>query len=90
MTTAKPTAHRIEREDVVLWLLAFAPVLAWIVAQGCSFLASRSICETGNRWMLFLPMGPAFAVTAAAGAVSWTKWKRFADGSTAYRRFMAI
>ena len=26
----------------------------------------------------------------AAGATSWTKWKRFADRSPAYRRFMAI
>lgn len=90
MTTAKPAAHRIEREDVVLWVLAFTPVLAWIVAQGFSFLAARSICETGNRWVLFLIMGSGLAATAAAGATSWTKWKQFEDGSPAYRRFMAI
>jgi len=90
LTTAKPAAHRIEREDVVLWVLAFTPVLAWIVAQGFSFLAARSICETGNRWVLFLIMGSGLAATAAAGATSWTKWKQFEDGSPAYRRFMAI
>ena len=90
MTTAKPPAHRIEREDVVLWLLAFTPVLAWIVAQGFSFLATRSICETGNRWVLYLFMGSGLVATAAAGATSWTKWKRSAGGIPAYRRFMAI
>lgn len=90
MTTAKPRAHRIEREDVALWLLVFAPVLAWIVAQGCSFLASQSICDTGSRWMLFLLMGPSFAVASGAGTVSWTKWKRLAHGGAAYRRFMSV
>jgi hypothetical protein len=90
LTTAKPAAHRIEREDVLLWLLAFAPVAAWIAAQGFSFLAARSICTTGRRWVLFLIMGSGLVVTAAAGAASWTKWKRFADRSPAYRRFMAI
>ncbi len=90
MTTAKPAAHRIEREDVVLWLLVLTPVLALIVAQGFSFLAARSICSTGNRWVLYLFMGSGLVVTAAAGATSWTKWKRFADRSPAYRRFMAI
>ena len=90
MTTARPSAHRIEREDVMLWLLAFAPVLAWIVAQGFSFLAARSICETGNRWVLYLFMGSGLGATAAAGVTSWTKWKRFGDRSPAYRRFMAI
>src|SRR5437762_8445462 len=90
LTTAKPPAHRIEREDVVLWLLAFTPVLAWIVAQGFSFLATRSICEPGVRWVLDLLMGSGLVATAAAGATSWTKWKRFADGSPAYRRFLAI
>ena len=90
MTTAKPPAHRIEREDVVLWLLAFTPVLAWIVAQGFSFLATRSICETGNRWVLYLFMGSGLVATAAAGATSWTRWKRFADRGPAYRRFLAI
>ena len=63
MTTAKPAAHRIEREDVELWLLAFTPVLAWIVAQGFSFLAARSICETGNRSMLYLFMGAGLGAT---------------------------
>jgi len=90
LTTAKPAAHRIEREDVVLWLLVLTPVLAWIVAQGFSFLAARSICESGNRWVLYLFMGSGLVATAAAGATSWTKWKRFADGSPAYRRFLAI
>jgi hypothetical protein len=90
LTTAKRAAHRIEREDVVLWFLVFTPVLAWIVAQDFSFIASRSICQTGNRWLLFLFMGSGLAATAAAGATSWTKWKRFAERSPAYRRFMAI
>ena len=90
MTTAKPAAHRIEREDVVLWVLAFTPVLAWIVAQGFSFLAARSICETGNRWVLYLFMGSGLLATAAAGAASWTKWKRFSHGIATYRRFMAL
>ena len=89
MTTARPSAHRIEREDVVLWLLVFTPILAWIVAQGCSFLAARSICATGNRWMLFLFMGSGLVATAAAGAAGWTKWQRSAHGIP-YRRFMAI
>ena len=70
MTTARPGAHRIEREDVVLWLLAVTPVLAWIVAQGFSFLAARSICETGNRWVFYLVMGSGLVMTAAAGAAS--------------------
>jgi hypothetical protein len=35
-------------------------------------------------------MGSGLVVTAAAGATSWTKWKRFANGIPAYRRFMAI
>jgi len=90
LTTAKPTAHRIEREDVVLWLLAFTPVLAWMVAQGFSVVAARSICETGNRWVLYLFMGSGLVATVAAGATSWTKWKRFRGGSPPYRRFMAI
>ena len=90
MTRAKPAAYRIEREDMVLWLLVLTPVLAWIVAQGLSFLATRSICETGNRWVLYLFMGSGLVAAAAAGATSWTKWKRFAEGSPAYRRFMAI
>ena len=89
MTTAKPAARRIDREDVVLWLLALAPVLAWIGAQWLSFLAARSICKTGNRWVLYLVMGSGLAMTAAAGAASWTKWKRFAHGAP-YRRFLAI
>ena len=90
MTTAKPSARRIEREDVVLWFLAFTPVFAWIAAQGFSFLAARSICETGNRWVLYLFMGSGMVATTAAGATSWTKWKRFTHGGPAYRRFMAI
>ena len=90
MTTAKPSAHRIEREDVVLWLLAFAPVLAWMVAQGFSFVAARSICHTGNRGVLYLFMGSGLVTTAAAGATSWAKWKRRRGERPAYRRFMAI
>ncbi len=35
-------------------------------------------------------MGSGLVATAVAGAASWTKSKRFADESPAYRRFMAI
>jgi len=90
VTTAKPAAHRIRREDVVLWLLACTPVLAWIAAQQLSFLATRSLCSNGHRWILFLVTGSAFAASAAAGAASWTKWKRFSHGIATYRRFMAL
>ncbi len=89
MTKARRAASRIDREDVVLWLLALSPVLAWIGAQWLSFLAARSICETGNRWVLYLIMGSGLVITAAACVASWTKWKRFAHGSP-YRRFLAI
>ena len=75
---------------MLLGLFACTPVLAWIAAQQLSFLATRSICASGHRWVLYLVMGSALAAAAAAGATSWTKWKRFADGSPAYRRFMAI
>src|SRR5947208_1850515 len=78
------------REDVLLSLFAFTPVLAWIAAQQLSFLATRSICATGRRGVLYLVMGSAFAVAAAAGAASWTKWKGLADGIPSHRRFLAL
>ena len=90
MTKAKLSARRVEREDVLLWLFAFTPVLAWIAAQQLSFLATLSICATGHRWVLYLIMGSAFAAAAAAGAASWTKWKGVADGTPTHRRFMAL
>ena len=90
MKAAKPATRRIEREDVLLSLFAFAPVLSWIAAQQLSFLATRSICANGNRWVLYLVMGSAFAAAAAAGAACWTKWKGAADGTPTYRRFLAL
>ena len=95
MTKAKLSARRVEREDVLLWLFAFTPVLAWIAAQQLSFLATLSICATGHRWVLYLVMGSAFATAASAGAASWTKWKALASTKSAdrivtYRRFMAL
>ncbi len=90
MRAAKPSAHRVEREDVLLWLFAFTPVLAWIAAQMLSLLATRSICATGHRWVLYLVMGSALAAAVAAGTASWTKWKGVADGTPAHRRFMAL
>ena len=90
MTKAKLSARRVEREDVLLWLFAFTPVLAWIAAQQLSFLATRSICATGHRWVLYLVMGSALAAAVSAGAASWTKWKGLADGIPTHRRFMAL
>ena len=97
MTSVKPSTRRpgwTDREDVLLWLFAFAPVLAWIAAQQLSFLATRSICATGHRWVLYLVMGPALAAAVAAGAASWTKWKALpskeSDVIRTYRRFMAL
>jgi len=95
LTTAKRSVRRVEREDVQLWLFAAAPVLAWIVAQQLSFLVTRSICATGHRWVLYLVMGPAFAVAAASGAASLMKWnaldsKKSSDRTSMYRRFMAV
>src|SRR5204862_2029178 len=85
-----PASRRVEREDVLLALFAVTPVLAWIAAQQLSFLATRSICATGHRWVLYLVMGSAWAAAAAAGAASWTKWKRSAHGGPTYRRFMTL
>ena len=90
MTRAKPSTRQVEREDVLLWLFAFTPVLAWIAAQLLSFLATRSICATGHRWVLYLVTGSALAAAAAAGAASWTKWKGLANGIPTHRRFMAL
>jgi hypothetical protein len=90
LTRAKPSTRRVAREDVLLWLYAFTPVLAWIAAQQLSFLATRSICGTGHRWVLYLVMGSGFAAAAAAGAASWTKWKGVADGTPMQRRFIAL
>ena len=90
MTRAKPSARRVEREDVLLWLFAFTPVLAWIAAQQLSFLATRSICASGHRWVLYLVIGSALAAAVSAGAASWTKWKGLADGIPTHRRFMAL
>ena len=75
-----------KREDVVLWLLALTPVLAWIAAEGFSFLATRSICASGHRWLLYLVMGPSLTVAIAAGATSWMK----CNALTTYRRFRAL
>jgi hypothetical protein len=95
LTSAKPSARRVEREDVLLWLFAFTPVLAWIAAQQVSFLVARSICTTGRRWVLYLVMGSALATAASAAAASWTKWKALASKKSAdrivtYRRFTAL
>ena len=90
MTAAKPSTRRGRREDLLLWLFAFTPVLAWIAAQQLSLLATLSICDTGHRWVLYVVMGSALAAAVSAGAASWTKWKGHADGVPARRRFMAI
>jgi len=95
LSTAKPASRRVDREDVLLWLFALTPVLAWIAAQQLSFLVTRSICATGQRWLLYLVMGVAFAAAAAAGAVSWTKWKaldskRSVAVTPMYRRLLAL
>src|SRR5207253_332635 len=90
LTRAKPSTRRVEREDVLLWLFASTPVLAWIAAQQLSFLATRSICATGHRWLLYLVMGPSLAAAAAAGAASWTKWKGVTDRTPMQRRFIAL
>ena len=95
MTTAKRSIRHVEREDVLLWLFTAAPVLAWIVAQQVSFLLTRSLCSTGHRWVLYLVMGPSFAVAAASGAASLMKWnalasKKSSDRTSMYRRFMAL
>lgn len=89
MTSANASSRHVEREDVLLWLFAFVPVLAWIVAQSVSFLATRSICATGHRWLLYLVMGTSLAAAIAAGAFSWTNWTRW-RGLATYRRFMAL
>jgi len=89
LTEARPASRRVEREDVLLWLFALTPVLAWIVAQSFSFLATRSICATGHRWLLYLVMGTSLAAAMAAGAFSWTNWTRW-RGRATYRRFMAL
>ena len=90
MTAAKPSNRRIERDDVLVWVFAFTPVLAWIAAQQLSFLATRSICASGHRWVLYLVIGSALAAAVSAGAASWTKWKGLADGIPTHRRFMAL
>lgn len=93
MTPAKPGGRRVEREDVLLWVFAFTPVLAWIAAQQLSFLATRSICASGRRSDLYLVMAPALAAVAVAGVASWTKWKALASkrpADSTYRRFMAL
>jgi hypothetical protein len=95
LSTAKPASRRVDREDVLLWLFALTPVLAWIAAQQLSFLVTRSICATGQRWLLYLVMGVAFAAAAAAGTASWTKWKAIDSKRSVavipmYRRFLAL
>ena len=90
MTRAKPSTRRVEREDVLLWLFASTPVLAWMAAEMLSLLAARSICASGHRSVLYLITGPALAATVWAGTASWTKWKEFADGMPTHRRFMAL
>jgi hypothetical protein len=93
--TATPPSRRVEREDVLLWLFATTPVLAWIIAQQASYFVASSICATGHRWVLFLVIGSAVVAAASAGAASWTKWKALASRRStgriaAYRRFMAL
>ena len=88
--TAKPSTRRVEREDVLLWLFALTPVLAWIAAQMLSLLATRSICASGHRWVLYLITGSALAAAVSAGAASWTKWKGQGRAIPTYRRFMAL
>ena len=95
MTSAKPSTRRVEREDVLLWVFAFTPVLAWIAAQQLSFVVTRSICRGGHRWALYLIMGPSLATAAAAGTASWKKWNALAsrhskDRMPTYRPFMAL
>ena len=95
MTSAKPPTRRVEREDVLLWLFAFTPVLAWIAAQQLSYLVAASICTTGHRSVLYVVMGSTLAAAASAGIASWTKWKalvsrRSADRVVMYRQFMAL
>jgi len=90
LTAAKPSTRRVEREDVLLWLFALTPVLAWIAAQMLSLLATRSICATGHRWVLYLVTGSALVAAVSAGAASWTKWNGLAEGIPARRRFMAL
>ena len=94
MTSAKPSTRRVERDDVLLWLLAGIPVVAWIVAQQLGFLATRSLCTNGHRWVLYLVMAPTLSAAAAAGVVSWMKWRAFAsksaEGIPTYRPFMAL
>jgi hypothetical protein len=95
LTTAKPSVRRVEREDVLLWLFAGVPVFAWIAAEQVSFLATRSICATGHRRVLYLVIGATFAATMSAGAASWTRWRALASKKPAgrivtRRRFMAL
>jgi hypothetical protein len=95
LTSAKPSIRHVEREDVLLWLFVVTPIAAWIAAQQLSYLATRSLCASGHRWVLFLVMVPALAAAAAAGAASWMKWQGLAskhstDVIPAYRRFMAL
>jgi hypothetical protein len=95
LTVAKASRRRFEREDIWLWLLVFTPVLSWIVAQQLSFLMTRSMCNAGGRWTLYVVMGMALLATAAAGAASWTRWQALASKTSAsrirmYRRFLAL
>lgn len=94
MNSARPSPHRIDREDVLLWLFMGIPVLAWIAAQQLSFLAAQWMCQGGHRWTLYVITGSAAAVAAAAGAASWMKFQTRARTSAnrlePYRRFMAL
>jgi len=95
LTSARPSSPRIERDDVLLWLFLFIPVLAWIAAQQLAFLMTGSICASGHRWVLYLVMFLAVAAASAAGAASWIKWRPLAsnaspDSIPTYRRFMAL
>jgi hypothetical protein len=92
---AKHSPQRAKRDDVLLWLFALTPVAAWIAAQELSFLATRSICAGGHRWVLYVVMGPALAAAVAAGVASWVKLRVFARNESANaiqarRRFMAL
>ena len=96
MKTTRVAARRRVRGDGRLWFSLFAPVIAWIAAQQTSFLLSRSTCDTGRRWVLYLVMGSAAATAVAGGLAGWKSWAKLrekeetADPTQSRRRFMAI
>ena len=83
------------REEVLLWLSSFTPVVAWIAAQQIGFILSPWVCATGHRWVLNLVMGLALLAAAGGGAATWIRWKKLRGGrgrpgpSSARRTFVA-